>query len=202
MARSITLALIAALAISSIATATSVQKFSVRDLAQKSRSVVVGTVVSSESRYDDNEIYTYITVRVVEGLKGSRKGEAIVVRQLGGQVGSIASVVPGTASASAAPIDSPGLTTIRLRAEGAKAFSNTAGTGYPADRQAAARAVMMSSHIVRCSSRLRDRGGTGDRDRANCSASTYTTVMLSLPPASLAALTSCCATWSGWPAAF
>ena len=98
MARSITLALIAALAISSIATATSVQKFSVRDLAQKSRSVVVGTVVSSESRYDDNEIYTYITVRVVEGLKGSRKGETIVVRQLGGQVGSIASVVPGTAS--------------------------------------------------------------------------------------------------------
>lgn len=98
MARSVTLALIAALAISSIATATSVQRFSVRDLSTRSASVAVARVVASESRWDGGEIYTYITLQVSEGLKGARKGETLQLRQLGGQVGDIASIVPGMPS--------------------------------------------------------------------------------------------------------
>jgi hypothetical protein len=98
MARSITLALIAALAISSIATATSVQKFSVRDLATKSSSIAVARVTASESRWDGGEIYTYITLQVSEGVKGARKGETLQLRQLGGQIGDIASIVPGMPS--------------------------------------------------------------------------------------------------------
>ena len=75
--------------------ATSVQKFSLRELASHSKSVVVARVQSSESRWDGGEIYTYTTIQVSEGLKGARKGQSIVVRQLGGQVGDLASIVPG-----------------------------------------------------------------------------------------------------------
>src|SRR5688500_6079730 len=98
MARSITLALIAALAISSIASATSVQKFSVGELSSKSAKVAVASVVSTESRWEGGEIYTYITLQVSDGVKGARKGETVQLRQLGGQVGDIASIVPGMPS--------------------------------------------------------------------------------------------------------
>jgi hypothetical protein len=98
MPRVVRLALSGFLLMSSAAFATSVEKFSLRDLASKSRSVVVARVTSSESRWDGGEIYTYTTIRVSEGLKGARKGQTIVVRQIGGQVGDLASIVPGMPS--------------------------------------------------------------------------------------------------------
>ncbi|HEU4522650.1 MAG TPA: hypothetical protein VFT12_11645, partial [Thermoanaerobaculia bacterium] len=77
---------------------TSVQKFSLKELSRNSNAVVIARVASTESRWDGGEIYTYTRVEVVDGLKGAKKGDAIVVRQLGGQVGELASIVPGMPS--------------------------------------------------------------------------------------------------------
>jgi hypothetical protein len=81
----------------SLASGTTVQKLSLSDLARNSNAIVRATVEDQTSRQDDasKEIYTYITLRVLDPVKGS-KGESIVtLRQLGGQVGNIASIVPG-----------------------------------------------------------------------------------------------------------
>jgi hypothetical protein len=80
----------------SIAGATTVQKFSLKDLALKSNSVVVARVEDQVARYDTNkEIYTYVTLRVLDSVKGSHKDDVITIRQLGGVVDNIASIVPG-----------------------------------------------------------------------------------------------------------
>jgi hypothetical protein len=78
------------------ATATTVLKLSMKDLARKSDAVVVARVEDEVARYDtDKEIYTYITLRVLDPVKNSRKDDQITIRQLGGVVDHIASVVPG-----------------------------------------------------------------------------------------------------------
>lgn len=89
---------LAALALlgANMASATTVMKFSMKDLAVKSSSVVVGRVEDAVARYDTNkEIYTYITLKVLDPVKGSHKDDIITIRQLGGVVDHIASVVPG-----------------------------------------------------------------------------------------------------------
>ncbi|HEY6572353.1 MAG TPA: hypothetical protein VI198_03465, partial [Candidatus Eisenbacteria bacterium] len=49
------------------------------------------------ARYEANkEIFTYITLRVLEPVKGPKKDDVITIRQLGGTVDKIASIVPGT----------------------------------------------------------------------------------------------------------
>jgi hypothetical protein len=80
----------------STAGATTVQKLSMKDLSKNSASIVRAEVVDSDARYDtDKEIYTYVTLKVLEPVKGSRKDEIITIRHLGGIVDNIASVVPG-----------------------------------------------------------------------------------------------------------
>jgi hypothetical protein len=80
----------------STAYATTVLKMSLKDLARKSDAVVMALVEDQVARYDaDKEIYTYITLKVLDPVKGSRKDDLITIRQLGGIVGNIASVVPG-----------------------------------------------------------------------------------------------------------
>lgn len=90
----------------SLASATTVQKFSVRDLAKKSESIVLARVEDETARMDEGskEIYTYVTLRVIEGVKGSKRNdnakgksadELITIRQLGGTYGKYISVVPG-----------------------------------------------------------------------------------------------------------
>jgi hypothetical protein len=104
--RSWSAALAFALLGASLATATTVQKLSLQDLARKSDAIVVDEVEQAVSRWDDEgkEIYTYVTVRVSDHVKGQKgqKGEkgqkgpdTLTLRQLGGQVDKIASVVPG-----------------------------------------------------------------------------------------------------------
>ena len=93
------------LLLGSTAFATSVVKMSLRDLAKNSDSIVLARVEDQSARYDANkEIYTYITLRVLDPVKGSMKAEhgknavpdqLITIRQIGGVVGSIASIVPG-----------------------------------------------------------------------------------------------------------
>ena len=88
-----------ALAGASTAGATTVMKLSLHDLAKNSDTIVRATVVDQTSRYDANkEIYTYFTLRVLEPVKGSGKDQVITIRQIGGVVGTIASIVPGTPS--------------------------------------------------------------------------------------------------------
>lgn len=80
----------------STATATTVLKLSMKDLARKSDAVVVARVEDEVARYDTNkEIYTFVTLRVLDPVKNSRKDDLITIRQLGGVVDNIASVVPG-----------------------------------------------------------------------------------------------------------
>lgn len=81
---------------SSTAYATTVLKMSLKDLARKSDAVVMARVEDQVARYDvDKEIYTYITLKVLDPVKGYHKDDLITIRQLGGQVDNIASIVPG-----------------------------------------------------------------------------------------------------------
>jgi hypothetical protein len=77
--------------------ATTVQKLSLQDLAKRSESIVMAKVSDVTSSWDagHKEIYTSISLQIVSPVKG-RKGESTVtLRQIGGTVGNIASIVPG-----------------------------------------------------------------------------------------------------------
>ena len=90
---------LAALAIlsASLAGATTVQKFSLQDLAKKSETIAMARVDDVSARWDENhkEIYTYINLKVLDGVKGSRKDDVLTIRQLGGSVDNLISYVPG-----------------------------------------------------------------------------------------------------------
>lgn len=96
--RTVVLALAAlAMITASYAAATTVEKMSLRDLAKKSDAIVLARVEDQSARYEANkEIFTYITLRVLEPVKGPKKDDVITIRQLGGTVDQIASIVPGT----------------------------------------------------------------------------------------------------------
>lgn len=88
----------------SSALATSVLKMSLHDLAKNSESIVLARVEDQSARYDANkEIYTYVTLRVLDPVKGMKaehgknatSDQLITIRQIGGIVGNIASVVSG-----------------------------------------------------------------------------------------------------------
>jgi hypothetical protein len=101
MNRAIRIATVALAAFSllaaSTASATSMVKMSLRDLAKKSDTIVLARVEDETARYDANkEIYSYYTLRVLEPVKGARGETTITVRQIGGVVDNIASIVPGT----------------------------------------------------------------------------------------------------------
>ncbi|MGE5174979.1 MAG: hypothetical protein ACM3JJ_01280 [Hyphomicrobiales bacterium] len=88
---------VTALAFAATASATTVLKLSLKDLAKKSDAIVLARVEDQVSRYEANkEIFTYYTLRVLEPVKGAKNEQSIVVRQIGGIVDNIASVVPGT----------------------------------------------------------------------------------------------------------
>jgi hypothetical protein len=108
LAKAIALAGIALLGIHT-AGATTVQRFTLSDLAKKSDSIVLARVEDQSSRMEagTKEIYTYITLRVLEPVKGmkaeaAKKGASsdatITIRQLGGTVGHYMSIVPGMPS--------------------------------------------------------------------------------------------------------
>ena len=71
---------------------------SLDELVESSDRVVVATVLSNESRWNDEHtrIYTYTTVRVEEYLKGSgAAGDTLVIRTLGGAVGEMGLHIEG-----------------------------------------------------------------------------------------------------------
>ncbi|HEX7078924.1 MAG TPA: hypothetical protein VF363_10920 [Candidatus Eisenbacteria bacterium] len=87
---------VTALAIAATASATTVLKLSLKDLAKKSDAIVLARVDDQVSRYEQGkEIYTYYTLHVLEPVKGAKSEQTITIRQLGGVIDNIASVVPG-----------------------------------------------------------------------------------------------------------
>jgi hypothetical protein len=67
------------------------------DLIVGARAIITGKVLSVGSRLDEQDrIYTYITIRVQEVLKGQISQRRIVLKQAGGQVGHRGSIIFGT----------------------------------------------------------------------------------------------------------
>jgi hypothetical protein len=90
--------LLLVLLVPGVAGATQVEAMTLRELVLEADLVVVGTVVSSESHYDDlDRIVTDATIRVEDTLHGARR-ETIVLRQLGGVVGDIGLAIAGEGS--------------------------------------------------------------------------------------------------------
>lgn len=79
---------------------TIVKPFSLRGLASVAHEVVRGEVVDEEVVYDAwwDRVYTHTFVRVDEAIGGAvRPGDLIVVRQLGGELDGLETVLVGTA---------------------------------------------------------------------------------------------------------
>jgi hypothetical protein len=66
-----------------------VMKKDLYELGQEAYSVVAGRVIALESRWDDNRINTYVTVRVNQHMKGVPTESEIQIRVPGGEVGNI-----------------------------------------------------------------------------------------------------------------
>ena len=79
--------------------ATTAVRLSLEDLTAVSSAVVHGTVVDTQSRWNETGslIVTDVRIRVADMIKGSPAGE-ITVTQLGGEVGKLKTEVPGAAA--------------------------------------------------------------------------------------------------------
>ncbi len=78
-----------------LALATQVEAMSLRELVAEADLVIVGTVVSNDAHYDDQDrIVTDATIRVEDTLHGAR-ATTIVVRRLGGVVGDLGLQIAG-----------------------------------------------------------------------------------------------------------
>ncbi len=86
--------------VSSTAGATIVKQFTLRGLTVEAHEIVRGEVVDEEVVYDSwwGRVYTHTTVRVDEVLGGeAHVGDLIVIRQLGGALDGLETVLVGTA---------------------------------------------------------------------------------------------------------
>jgi hypothetical protein len=79
--------------------ATSMIKFSDRDLAIEADAIIQGTVTSTWTDWGENSryIYTYGTVAVDRVIKGSVDGDEVMVKRPGGSIGDTRMEVYGTA---------------------------------------------------------------------------------------------------------
>jgi len=76
------------------ALATALKRISVADLSRAAHTVVRARCVTSSTRWDGGEIWTFTTFDVEETWKGSAPAQ-ITVRLLGGQAGNFTSTVSG-----------------------------------------------------------------------------------------------------------
>ncbi len=92
--------ILSALLLGGNATATTVVVVDTQSATNRASSVVLATVASQESRWNDarTKIYTYTELDVHEDFKGGKRGKRVRVRQPGGSVGNVACYVPGTAT--------------------------------------------------------------------------------------------------------
>jgi len=89
------IALVAAI-LAAPAFATTVTKMDLEQLVQRADLIVQGQVQSVYSQWDEGRrlVFTYISIRVDEPLKGERR-QSILIRQIGGTVGAIQMSVAG-----------------------------------------------------------------------------------------------------------
>ncbi len=89
------IALVAAI-LAAPAFATTVTKMDLEQLVQRADLIVQGQVQSVYSQWDGERrlVFTYISIRVDEPLKGERR-QSILIRQIGGTVGAIQMSVAG-----------------------------------------------------------------------------------------------------------
>jgi hypothetical protein len=82
-----------------VALATTVREMALKDLVSMAPSIVVGTVESSTSRWNEDQslIVTDVRIRVTDVIKGQNAGE-IVITQPGGRVGKMRVDVDGAAA--------------------------------------------------------------------------------------------------------
>jgi hypothetical protein len=80
------------------ALATTVTKLSLEQLVQRADLIVQGQVQSVSSQWDQQRrlVFTYVSIRVDEPLKGERR-QSVLIRQIGGSVGTIEMSVAGAA---------------------------------------------------------------------------------------------------------
>ncbi len=92
------LAVATGLWLASSATATTLVRMSLSQLAQASSTIVQGQVVSQEARWNPSHtrIMTYSTVQLEKALKG-QPPSTLTIEQLGGTIGNFHVHVPGTA---------------------------------------------------------------------------------------------------------
>lgn len=83
-----------ALLLCSVASATSLARMSVEQMAHASSAIVRARCVSSATRWEEGEIWTFTSFEVAEHWKGA-PGPRITVRLLGGRLGPITSHVSG-----------------------------------------------------------------------------------------------------------
>jgi len=81
-----------------LAGASIVLQLSEQQMSLKAEQIVRGRVVKKESRWETKQkrIYTYITISVLDRMKGS-KAQEVTIRQLGGSARGYGMYVPGTA---------------------------------------------------------------------------------------------------------
>ena len=79
--------------------ALSVVNVSDEQLARKAEMIVIGTVLSGYCEKDtgSGDVYTYITVRVTDQLKGKMRSHDLVLKILGGRAGDAVLYIPGAA---------------------------------------------------------------------------------------------------------
>jgi hypothetical protein len=64
-------------------------------LTESSDLIIVGNVSEINSKWENGNIWTYVTVRSSQTLKGDNKFSEITIRSLGGRVGEISQIISG-----------------------------------------------------------------------------------------------------------
>ncbi len=80
--------------------ATTVQKLTLQDLTKNSAGIVMARVEDASSSWDaaHKEIFSFYTLHVLQSVKGMKGKTIVTLRQLGGSVDNISSIVPGMPS--------------------------------------------------------------------------------------------------------
>jgi len=67
------------------------QKSQIESLVEKSEVIVLGKVTEMRSEWNKNKskIFTKVSIKVIENLKGSENNQTIVIKQLGGEVDGV-----------------------------------------------------------------------------------------------------------------
>ena len=92
--RKLRLLILVVVALAVPAFATTVRKMELPELVSASDSIVQGRVESVESRWENNQAFTYTSVNVDDPLKGGRR-RAVLIRQIGGKIGNLNVTVSG-----------------------------------------------------------------------------------------------------------